>query len=121
MAKNEVKTYTESVTLKIKPWGDDSPLPNLYRLDDWGFWNSYPYNHKDDIKGSVEKRKFSAMVVENEYVKVSILPDMGVRIFSFYDKVSGLKIVHFQSMNFSWFQEYPHTISLVVSQYFLKH
>ncbi|MDO9541433.1 MAG: DUF5107 domain-containing protein, partial [Kiritimatiellia bacterium] len=76
-------SYRKKLSVKIKQWGPDSPVPNILRAG--GFRNTYPYNYRIDLKSAVTKRSFEAMVLENEYLRVTVVPELGARIFSIYD------------------------------------
>lgn len=77
-------SYTKKLKVRIKQWGPDSPVPNLRTQ---GFSSTYPYNHRIDLKSAVTERAFEAMVLENEYVRATVVPELGARIFSIYDKL----------------------------------
>lgn len=86
---NIVKNYTQKIKLKIRPWGEDSVLPNLFYES---FYNTYPYNYNENILSEIEEREFSAMIIENEYLKVTIIPELGARLFSVYDKLANKEV-----------------------------
>ncbi len=66
--------------------GPDSPYPSY----GWVRWRgTYPYSTRLDLSSTSRHVKHRAVVLENRYVKVVVLPDMGGRVFRLYDKVAG--------------------------------
>jgi tetratricopeptide (TPR) repeat protein len=48
----------------------------------------YPYTMQDDLKRKLENVTYKGLFVENEYLKVTILPELGGRIYSVLDKTT---------------------------------
>ncbi len=65
--------------------GPDSPYPPLMTRWEHGF---YPYSTQLDIRTDKRPVKHRAVILENEYVKAIILPDLGGRLYSLFDKVA---------------------------------
>ena len=81
-----VSIRLESLELPTYVLGPDSPYPTY----GWARWRgAYPYSTKLDLSAESSPRKHRAVVLENRYVKVVVLPDMGGRVFRLYDKVAG--------------------------------
>ncbi len=66
--------------------GPDSPYPPLMTRWEHGF---YPYSTQVDIRTEKRSVQHRAVILENEYVKAIVLPDLGGRLYSLYDKVAG--------------------------------
>src|SRR5271157_5487776 len=49
----------------------------------------YPYTMLDDLTDQRESKTYHAVFLENEYLKVIVLPELGGRVYSVYDKVNG--------------------------------
>jgi tetratricopeptide (TPR) repeat protein len=49
----------------------------------------YPYPLLDKLSSTREPRSYKALVLENRYLSVSVLPELGGRIFSGQDKTNG--------------------------------
>ena len=80
-------TVTDTtITLPTYMLGPEDPNPPLFRA---GLWSIYPYTLLDDIRTERSERGFRAVILENEYVRVTILPELGGRIHSMFDKSSG--------------------------------
>ncbi|MDD4545684.1 MAG: DUF5107 domain-containing protein [Oscillospiraceae bacterium] len=54
----------------------------------------YPYNQQDLYDRSLEDRKYKAAVLENNYLKAIFLPELGGRLWSLYDKISGRELLY---------------------------
>ena len=66
--------------------GPDSPLP----VFDWVGWRGmYPYSVLRDYSNDIRPVKHRTVVLENRYVRIVVLPDLGGRIYSLYDKLAG--------------------------------
>ena len=46
----------------------------------------YPYTMLDDLTDRREPKTYQAVFLENEYLKVTVLPELGGRVYSVYDK-----------------------------------
>ncbi len=66
--------------------GPENPYPSLMLRWEHGF---YPYASRLDIRTEKRPVQHRAVVLENDYVEAVILPDMGGRLFSLFDKVAG--------------------------------
>ncbi|HNR32442.1 MAG TPA: DUF5107 domain-containing protein [Candidatus Hydrogenedentes bacterium] len=49
----------------------------------------YPYAMLDDLTHERSDRTYTALYLENEYVRIIVLPEIGGRIFEAYDKTNG--------------------------------
>ena len=85
-----VETWTGELTLPTYPWFDDVN-PIFAELDD-GIY--YPYTRQDHLATKQHDRTYKAWFLENEYLKVTCLPELGGRIFSVLDKTTGQEMFH---------------------------
>ncbi len=70
----------------------EDPNPPLF--SDWDAW-VYPYPKQDEIlRPRDEQMTYCAVVLENPYLKVTVLPELGGRIYSAYDKTCQREIYH---------------------------
>ncbi|KPK85101.1 MAG: hypothetical protein AMJ81_04150 [Phycisphaerae bacterium SM23_33] len=73
------------VSIPTYVMGPDSPYPSFH----WRAWHGhYPFSTQLDL--STEKRpvEHRIVVLENDYVRAEVLPDMGGRLYRLYDKVA---------------------------------
>ncbi len=58
----------------------------------------YPYPMYDSLSDTKENRSYKQVCLENEYVKVCVLPEIGGRIFEAVDKTNGYNFFYKQSV-----------------------
>jgi hypothetical protein len=58
------------------------------------YGNIYPDTRDDVLGGPVKNLKYDAIVLENSHIRVTILPDMGGKIWSVYDKHARRETLH---------------------------
>ncbi|MEM2927356.1 MAG: DUF5107 domain-containing protein [Nitrososphaerota archaeon] len=56
--------------------------------------NIYPYPKNDFLTNEKENKKYKAIILENKYLKIIILPELGGRIYSVFDKISGKEVFY---------------------------
>lgn len=66
-------------------------LPRLFR-DGWG--NFYPETQDDILGGPKRDVDYDAIVLENEHLRLTILPELGGKLWSAFDKNAGQEAVH---------------------------
>ena len=76
------------VTLELPTYlrGPDNPFP-FFTWSNWRY--HYPYSAQTDLSNDQQVMQHRAVVLENRYVRVTVLPDLGGKIFSLFDKVAG--------------------------------
>jgi tetratricopeptide (TPR) repeat protein len=86
-----VRAWEEPITLPTYPVGPPEPNPMFYagRQYQGAKGPVYPYPLLDQLSDHEEDRTWRALWLENEYVKLSVLPEIGGRIFSAVDKTNG--------------------------------
>ena len=62
------------------------PLVNRHEI--------YPYPMLDDLTDRREVKSYRALFLENDYLKATILPDVGGRLYSLYDKVGKREVFY---------------------------
>lgn len=89
-AAKPVEAWEGTIDLPTYDWEDD-PYPRFWALQDKII---YPYPMQDVISTTKENRKYKALFLENEYLKVVCLPELGGRLFSVLNKVTGEEMFH---------------------------
>lgn len=93
----EVKAWEESV--KIPTYGVGKPNKNPMFLEKRVYQGSsgkvYPYPVIEKIFDEKEDQEYQAVYLENEYLKIMILPQLGGRIQRAYDKTNGYDFVYY--------------------------
>lgn len=54
----------------------------------------YPYTMQDHLYRTKEDRTYKALFLENEYLKITCLPQLGGRLHSVFDKTQGKEVFH---------------------------
>jgi len=86
-----VHLWEETVTIPTYPVGKANPHPPFQRK---GYWEVYPYALLDQLSDEAEPRQYRALLLENPYLRVMVLPEIGGRVWSLYDKIAGRECLH---------------------------
>lgn len=89
-ANAQVTTWEATLSLSTYAWYDD-PNPAFAAF---GPEIYYPYSRQDLISKTKEARNYRAVYLENEFLKVTCLPELGGRIFSVLDKTTNEEMFH---------------------------
>lgn len=80
-----VQVKETSINIPTYPLGPQDPNPP-FRLVNAN--NVYPYTMLDTVTDHPEPKTYRAIVLENEYLRATIIPSLGARLYSLYDKSS---------------------------------
>jgi tetratricopeptide (TPR) repeat protein len=86
-----VHLWEETVAIPTYPVGKPNPHPPLQRN---GYWSVYPYPLRDALSDEAEPREYRVVMLENPYLRVMVLPELGGRVWSLYDKIAGRECLH---------------------------
>jgi tetratricopeptide (TPR) repeat protein len=64
----------------------------------YGVAHIYPYTLLDDIDANSKDKTYKTLVLENKYLRVTVIPDLGGRVYSVYDKVSQREVFYKNSI-----------------------
>lgn len=85
-----VKAWEGIIELETYPWLDDpNPVFDSYEGSIY-----YPYTRQDHLLKTKELRSYRALYLENEYLKITCLPELGGRIHSVWDKTTNHEVFH---------------------------
>ncbi|GJM29863.1 MAG: hypothetical protein DHS20C17_24980 [Cyclobacteriaceae bacterium] len=87
----EVKVWQSKITMQTHQIGAEDPNPSYFGSA-WVYGRNYPYANQDDITRTRENKQYTALYLENTYLKVLVIPELGSRIWSLYDKVGGREV-----------------------------
>lgn len=87
----QVRIWEETLTLPTYRVGPQDPNPPFQQ---GGYWSIYPYTLLDDLRPERGERDYLGVFLENEYLRVIVLPELGGHLYSAYDKVSGTEIFY---------------------------
>ncbi len=96
----DVKVWEGSVTFPTYPWAEDVN-PKFWALEGEVKFSTtvkgsivYPYTMQDHLYRTKENRTYKALFLENEYLKITCLPELGGRLHSVFDKTEGKEMFH---------------------------
>ncbi len=95
---SEVRIWEEDLVLPSYRLDPPDPNPIFYRNESYQGAQKrvYPYALLDGITGDRRPEKFKAVYLENEYIKLCILPEIGARLFYATDKTNGYEFFYRQ-------------------------
>jgi len=96
----EVTVRETTVRLPTYPPGpcDKNPIFYTGRVYQGAQGRVYPYPLQDVLHDQKVDKDYTAVLLENEYLTMSLLPEVGGRLFRFTDKHSGFEIFYRQSV-----------------------
>ncbi|HZD58160.1 MAG TPA: DUF5107 domain-containing protein, partial [Anaerolineales bacterium] len=89
---DRVRTSIEEITLPTYALLGENPNP-VFRSQ-YGVAHIYPYTLQDEIARKSTNITYRALVLENRYLRVTVLPGLGGRVYSVYDKVSEREVFY---------------------------
>ncbi len=99
-AGGEVRVWEDQLTIPTYAWVDDIN-PKFWALEGGPRLSTtvhgsivYPYTMQDHLLREKSDRTYKALFLENEYLKVVCLPELGGRIHSVLDKTEGEEMFH---------------------------
>ena len=85
--QGQVRVWEGVLNLPTYEEGTPDPNPPFDQFAIGRF--SYPYTLRKQITDRRAEHRWRAIYVENEYLKCSVLPDLGGHIYTCTDKISG--------------------------------
>ena len=97
MEKGKARIWQEDMVIPTYELGEEERLPIFYklRINQGTKGDIYPYKNKDIL--TLEKNEahtYKALCLENDYIRVTVLPELGGRIYEGYDKVNDYNFVY---------------------------
>jgi len=86
-----VEAWEDELVLKTYVLGPEDPLPHWERT---GMSRIYPYTMLDDLTDEVKSVPYRALHLENEYLHMIVLPQLGGHMYSLYDKVAKREVFY---------------------------
>ena len=78
--------------LKAPP--DPNPRYSEGRMHEGIARHFYPYPVDDNLTDKLSRKSYEAYVLENDYIKITIIPELGGRIYSALDKTNQYEFVY---------------------------
>ncbi|HVN79037.1 MAG TPA: DUF5107 domain-containing protein [Terriglobia bacterium] len=97
-AQSTVKVWEEPLVVPTYLVGPADPNPIFYngRVYQGAKGPMYPYPLVDKLTDNRQDKSYKAVYLENKYLKISVLPEMGGRIFSGVDKTDNYNFFYRQ-------------------------
>jgi hypothetical protein len=83
--KATIREYTKN--FKTYPFSDPDPVPEAGRI--------YPYYRFDGYTNQPIQKDWKVVELENDYIKVMILPEIGGKIWTAIEKVTGKPFIYY--------------------------
>lgn len=100
----QVKTWEGSITIPTYGWENDVN-PKFWGMEGGAKGSTtvrasivYPYYMQDHLSRKLEDVTYKAIYLENEYLKITCLPELGGRLHSVYDKTTNREVFHKNSV-----------------------
>jgi tetratricopeptide (TPR) repeat protein len=87
----EAHGWEGSIDLPTYALGEEDPNPPFPLINHRAI---YPYTMMDDLTDRRETKTYKAIYLENDYLKAIILPELGGRLYSLFDKVSQREVFY---------------------------
>ncbi len=87
LANADVRVWQGALTLPTYEEGAPDPNPPFDLFATTRF--NYPYTLRENLTGERVNHSWRAVYLENEYLKCSVLPDIGGHVYTCMDKLSG--------------------------------
>jgi tetratricopeptide (TPR) repeat protein len=93
-----VRVWEEKVTIPTYLIGEPEPNPQFYfgGASQGAQHRIYPYPAYDNLTTEKKDKTYTMVYLENEYVKIGILPEIGGKIFTAVDKTNGYDFIYNQ-------------------------
>lgn len=85
-AARAVQARRETITLPTYPWWPQIAHPYFQGTDGR---NIYPYPMLDNLSREQTNRTYQTVILENDYLRITFLPELGGKIHEVIDKVTG--------------------------------
>jgi len=100
VANGQVKAWEGTISIPTYGWEDDVN-PKFWAMEAGAKGATtvkasitYPYNMQDHLSRKLEDVTYKAIFLENEYLKITCLPELGGRLHSVYDKTTNQEAFH---------------------------
>jgi hypothetical protein len=89
---DRVRTFIEEITLPTYVLQGENPNPVFH--SQYGVAHIYPYTLQDEIASIATEKTYRTLILENKYLRLMVLPELGGRVYSVYDKVSQREVFY---------------------------
>lgn len=90
----QVEIKIEIIAIPTYKLGDEDPEPALIREFTPRCSPIYPYTTQENLSQEKEERQYEAVILENDFLKLTFLPELNGRLYSAYDKINKTEIFY---------------------------
>ena len=90
-SQNDAKISESKQMLETYPFSDPNPIPNPET-------SFYPYFRFDGFALQSEQKEWKVVVLENDYIKLSVFPEIGGKIWGAVEKSTGHEFLYHNSV-----------------------
>ena len=94
--KEEAQAYEGTLILPTYAIKGENRNPVFH--SQYGVAHIYPYTLLDDIDTDSSDKTYHTLVLENQYLRVTLITDLGGRVYSVFDKVSQREVFYKNSI-----------------------
>jgi tetratricopeptide (TPR) repeat protein len=94
MASMNNKVEAREGTITLPTYAIKGENRNPVFRSQYGVAHIYPYTMQDDIDSQARDKTYHTLVLENKYLLVTVIPDLGGRVYSVFDKVSQREVFY---------------------------
>lgn len=87
-------TIVYESTLDLPTYIIKGENPNPVFHSQYGVAHIYPYTLLDHIDQKPTLKKYRTLILENRYLRITVIPDLGGRVYSVFDKVSNAEVFY---------------------------
>ncbi len=88
---SSVQTSYGEITIPTYPWQGHDDINPHFR---WTSSTIYPYPMQDNLSRTKMDKTYKTLILENEYLKVIVTPELGGHVHSVIDKVTGENVLY---------------------------
>ena len=98
VAEGPVRVAEEKVVIPTYELGTPDPNPMFYTNESYQGAQKriYPYAFQDHLTHEKVDKEYTSLVLENDFLQLSVLPEIGGRLFSAVDKSNGYEFFYRQ-------------------------
>jgi tetratricopeptide (TPR) repeat protein len=91
MSSSHVRAFEKTLTIPTYPPGPGQRTP---LFNEEGYMRIFPYPKRDHITFQRKKVQYRALVLENRFLRLMVLPELGGHLWSLYDKLRNREVFY---------------------------
>lgn len=91
---HRARVWEESLAIPTYELGEPNPYPAFPLLNPNQRRPIYPYPVLDNLTNKRSEKKYRAVLLENEYLRVTVLPELGGKLYAIFDKTAQRDVLY---------------------------